>query len=89
MSMSTGGGHRLTSTKPSAEMATEPNAPANPRVVTPSGERSTNSPTPTRPTNPAPMRTIVARSPSSGRAMAITAKGDAACTVDASPPGRL
>ena len=87
VSMSTGAGHRLMSTKPNAETRTEPSAAARPSMLTWPGERSTSRPTPTRPTTAAPIRIAPGRSPRAGSAIAMTASGEAACTVAASPPG--
>ena len=88
VSIPTGGVHFFTSTKPRPETTTEPKAPSRPSPVTPSGVRSTSSVTPASPTTAARMRSTVARSPIRRKASAITASGDVACTVEASPPGR-
>ncbi len=87
MSMSTGAGQRFTSTKPSAETSTEPNAASRPSVLTSPGVRITSSPTPTRPTSADRIRTVPGRSPMASHASAITASGEVACRVAARPPG--
>ena len=87
MSRSTGGVHRLISTKPRAETTTEPNAPTSPRASRWPGERSTSSATPTTPTAAATIRAAPARSPMTSAASTITASGEVACRVEARPPG--
>ena len=87
MSRSTGGVHRLISTNPRAETATEPKAPTRPRASRWPGERSTSNATPTTPTAAATSRAVPARSPMTTAASAITARGEVACSVEARPPG--